>query len=203
MRRLHEREVRRIGEELRRAITTLDLPDAVEGRVLATVEASLAASSKALAAEEGVALAGLSAREHEVARLKLKGQSNAEIAVRLGITATTVRKHLLRIYHKTNSDGGQDLARTVLDSALHQSMERIRERLTAARRALADATKASRLLQTAGRHVEEAERLASSASEDTARFFAAGGRAAEVPSKDEERPEARGEEPETQSWGRL
>ncbi len=72
-----------------------------------TVPAGDAAGGRAL-------LDGLTPREREVVLAVLDGLSNAEIADRLGIRLLTVKKHLTRIFEKTNVASRTQLVRKLL-----------------------------------------------------------------------------------------
>ena len=56
----------------------------------------------------GVAAAGLSRREVEVLRLLAAGDSNGEIARRLGVSPHTVERHVANIYRKIDARGRAD-----------------------------------------------------------------------------------------------
>ena len=51
---------------------------------------------------------GLTAREIEVLRLVAAGESNAEIAARLGVTINTVERHVVNVYRKIDARGRAD-----------------------------------------------------------------------------------------------
>ena len=48
------------------------------------------------------------AREVEVLRLVAAGESNAEIAARLGVTINTVERHVVNVYRKIDARGRAD-----------------------------------------------------------------------------------------------
>ena len=50
----------------------------------------------------------LTAREVEVLRLVAAGESNAEIAARLGVTINTVERHVVNVYRKIDARGRAD-----------------------------------------------------------------------------------------------
>ena len=52
--------------------------------------------------------ADLTAREVEVLRLVAAGESNAEIAARLGVTINTVERHVVNVYRKIDARGRAD-----------------------------------------------------------------------------------------------
>jgi len=52
--------------------------------------------------------AELTAREVEVLRLVAAGESNAEIAARLGVTINTVERHVVNVYRKIDARGRAD-----------------------------------------------------------------------------------------------
>jgi len=54
--------------------------------------------------------AGLSRREREIANLVVWGTSNQEVALRLGISVETVKRHLYNIYNKTGAESRTHLA---------------------------------------------------------------------------------------------
>jgi DNA-binding CsgD family transcriptional regulator/pimeloyl-ACP methyl ester carboxylesterase len=61
---------------------------------------------------------GLSPREREVLRLVAAGESNAEIARRLGISAHTVERHVANIYRKIDARGRADATAFALRKGL-------------------------------------------------------------------------------------
>jgi len=54
------------------------------------------------------ARSALTAREVEVLRLVAAGESNAEIAARLGVTINTVERHVVNVYRKIDARGRAD-----------------------------------------------------------------------------------------------
>ena len=50
----------------------------------------------------------LTPREVEVLRLVAAGESNAEIAARLGVTINTVERHVVNVYRKIDARGRAD-----------------------------------------------------------------------------------------------
>jgi DNA-binding CsgD family transcriptional regulator len=52
----------------------------------------------------------LTAREAEVLQLLLRGYRNKDIAITLGISAATVKRHLMRVFDKTGADSRTQLA---------------------------------------------------------------------------------------------
>jgi pimeloyl-ACP methyl ester carboxylesterase/DNA-binding CsgD family transcriptional regulator len=62
--------------------------------------------------------AGLTAREVEVLRLVAAGESNAEIAGRLGVTINTVERHLVNVYRKIDARGRADATAYAIRSGL-------------------------------------------------------------------------------------
>lgn len=58
---------------------------------------------------------GLSARETEVVNLVIKGSTNQEIADKLFISINTVKKHLYKIFNKTNSTSRTELIAKTLN----------------------------------------------------------------------------------------
>lgn len=72
---------------------------------------SIDASSPRAAA----ALAGLTQREYEIARLVAKGKTNGEIAADLGIARNTVKNHLARAFDKLNVNTRTELTRRAID----------------------------------------------------------------------------------------
>jgi DNA-binding NarL/FixJ family response regulator len=57
---------------------------------------------------QGVPVGTLSRREIEVLRLLAAGESNAQIARRLGISAYTIERHVVNIYRKIEARGRAD-----------------------------------------------------------------------------------------------
>ena len=64
---------------------------------------------------EGLYRLGLSKREVEVAVLVTKGMSNAEIAVTLCISETTVKKHISNIFKKLEIESRNEILTKILD----------------------------------------------------------------------------------------
>lgn len=64
---------------------------------------------------EGLYMLGLSKREVEVAVLVTKGMSNAEIAVALCISETTVKKHVSNIFKKMKIGNRDEVLTKILD----------------------------------------------------------------------------------------
>ena len=62
--------------------------------------------------------AGLTAREAEVLRLIAAGESNAEIAHRLGLSIHTVERHAANIYRKIDARGRADATAWALRNGL-------------------------------------------------------------------------------------
>ncbi|MEV4276351.1 alpha/beta fold hydrolase [Actinoplanes xinjiangensis] len=69
----------------------------------------------ALAAAGRPATGRLTPRENDVLRLLAAGDSNAEIARRLGIAVHTVERHLSAVYRKLGARGRSDAVRLMLD----------------------------------------------------------------------------------------
>jgi DNA-binding NarL/FixJ family response regulator len=61
-----------------------------------------------VAGRQGVPVGTLSRREIEVLRLLAAGESNAQIARRLGISAYTIERHVVNIYRKIEARGRAD-----------------------------------------------------------------------------------------------
>ena len=62
--------------------------------------------------------AGLTAREVEVLRRVAAGDSNAEIADRLGVTINTVERHVANVYRKIDARGRADATAFAIRSGL-------------------------------------------------------------------------------------
>lgn len=87
--------------------------------VLDAVAAAIRRSAEALQAQQkrsdaGAALAGLSPREQEVARLVAQGQPNKLIAAALGISEKTVHIHRQHVMEKAGVSSAAELARLML-----------------------------------------------------------------------------------------
>ena len=72
---------------------------------------------------EGLHMLGLSKREVEVAVLVTKGMSNAEIAVALCISETTVKKHISNIFKKLEITNRDEVFAKVLDFYENQDQQ--------------------------------------------------------------------------------
>lgn len=88
--------VREISAELDRPLTS----DGGEEVIFATVLDGVRYTLSRRAVEESAPAVGLSAREHEIARMVAKGYTNKTIAKVLDISSWTVDTHLRRIFNK-------------------------------------------------------------------------------------------------------
>ena len=85
-------------------------------RVLCAFGVATRAGVAAALAQDGVPLAdagrpaGLTARQHEVARLITAGAANSEIAARLGVSVSTVEKHVSAIMGRWNVRSRAEIA---------------------------------------------------------------------------------------------
>jgi FixJ family two-component response regulator len=70
-------------------------------------------TARRIAAEK---LASLTPREREVAELLAKGQSNKEMARRLGVSPRTIEAHRARIRNKTGAQSEAELTRLMLEA---------------------------------------------------------------------------------------
>jgi DNA-binding CsgD family transcriptional regulator len=68
----------------------------------------------------------LTEREAQVVRLLVTGLSNAAIAVELGVSAATVKKHLENVYAKLDVGGRGQLTAFVLGIARHRPQVAVR-----------------------------------------------------------------------------
>lgn len=85
--------------------------DAVAGAIRRSAESLRAEHRRS---EAGAALAGLSPREHEVAKLVAQGQPNKLIAAALGISEKTVHIHRQHVMEKAGVSSAAELARLML-----------------------------------------------------------------------------------------
>jgi DNA-binding NarL/FixJ family response regulator len=90
------------------------LSPAVTRRLIALVAGDSGASERHAAARDR--LAGLSAREHEVALAIGQGRANAEIATELHMSVATVKAHVSRILDKLDVDNRVQIALLVQDA---------------------------------------------------------------------------------------
>jgi DNA-binding CsgD family transcriptional regulator/pimeloyl-ACP methyl ester carboxylesterase len=80
--------------------------------------ATPAASGAAAGGATGLASDGLSHRELEVLRLVAAGESNAQIARRLGLSIHTVERHVANLYRKISARGRADATAYALRNGL-------------------------------------------------------------------------------------
>lgn len=102
---------------IRRALTAR-LLDETAGRDGASPLAR-AARARRVTRARGLTLAGLTAREREVATLVARGESNKRIAQQLSITERTVKAHLTEVFRKAGVDDRVKLALLISGSAAH------------------------------------------------------------------------------------
>jgi DNA-binding CsgD family transcriptional regulator/pimeloyl-ACP methyl ester carboxylesterase len=86
------------------------LADAAGGRPRPTVRPVPDSQRDGSEGRAASRLSPLSPRELEVLRLLASGESNAEIAGRLGLTVNTVERHVLNLYRKIDARGRADAA---------------------------------------------------------------------------------------------
>jgi DNA-binding NarL/FixJ family response regulator len=106
---------RRIGAELGVAERTADKH--VE-RLLRKLQLHSRAAIAAWVAEQRLAGAQLSPRQHEVAALIARGQTNRQIAARLLVTAHTVDTHVERILRKLGLHSRAQIAAWAVEQRL-------------------------------------------------------------------------------------
>lgn len=102
---------------IRRALTARLLDEAV-GRD-GGAAGSRGSRSRRFSRIRGLTLAGLTAREREIATLVARGDSNKRIAQQLSITERTVKAHLTEIFRKSGVGDRVKLALLLSGSAAH------------------------------------------------------------------------------------
>jgi DNA-binding CsgD family transcriptional regulator len=90
------------------------------GTVVETIVAFIEDRAPALAPSRrpGIGPDGLSPRELEVLRLVAAGDSNGEIAARLGLSIHTVERHVANLYRKIDARGRADATAYAIRSGL-------------------------------------------------------------------------------------
>lgn len=83
-------------------------PDAVVDEIVAFVTGRRPARPARGGDSPGAIVIDLSPREREVLARIAAGDSNAEIATRLGITVNTVERHVANVYRKIDARGRAD-----------------------------------------------------------------------------------------------
>ncbi len=90
------------------------------------LSATLARVAESPTDPEPTALAKLSARELQIARLAAAGQNNLEIALQLGIARETVKQTLRRVYSKLDVRGRAPMAgKLAADASLQRARSRV------------------------------------------------------------------------------
>lgn len=102
-------------EEIQRAIAEVRSG----GAPMTSEIARLVVQSFQSAPASGIEKQGLSPRELEILAMLSEGITNKEIAVRLGISAETVRTHLGHIYEKLHVQGRTEAVTKYLKSTIH------------------------------------------------------------------------------------
>jgi DNA-binding NarL/FixJ family response regulator len=84
------------------------LPDFFCDGVVSSQVATSSAEALPASGRQGVPVGTLSRREIEFLRLLAAGESNAQIARRLGISAYTIERHVVNVYRKIEARGRAD-----------------------------------------------------------------------------------------------